>query len=94
MELNEKIKKIIEEDIKPKLSLHGGGIEIKSIRDKDLVIRLTGNCKNCPSSQITIEDIVEKTLREKLGNEIGDIRLDSSVDEDLINFAKKILNIN
>lgn len=94
MELRYEIEKIIEKDIRPKLRLHGGDIEIKSLVDKELVIRLTGNCKNCPSAQMTTEDIVERILRENLGSEIEHIKLDSSVDEDLISFAKKILKIN
>ncbi|MBU5292975.1 NifU family protein [Anaerosalibacter bizertensis] len=90
--LYEKVEKIIDSEIRPKLSLHGGNVEIISIEDKDLRIRLTGNCKGCPSAQITTEDIIKTTLKDHLGDEINDVILVNDIGDDLLDFARKILS--
>ena len=54
-------------------------------------MRLTGACRTCPSAQYTIEDVVKEILCNEIP-EIKDVILDTSVSEDLIDMAKKILN--
>jgi Fe-S cluster biogenesis protein NfuA len=52
---------------------------------------LTGACGTCPSAQYTIEDVVRGQVMEAVPG-LKDVRLDTSVSDDLIDFAKKILN--
>ncbi|MDR7855613.1 NifU family protein [Tissierella sp.] len=90
--LFQKVEEIVEEFIRPQLKIHGGDIRINSIIDKIVRITLTGNCHGCPSAQITTEEIVEEILIEKLGDSIDGVILVNQVDEELLSFAKQILN--
>jgi Fe-S cluster biogenesis protein NfuA len=90
--LFQKVEEVVEEFIRPQLKIHGGDIRINSIIDKIVRITLTGNCHGCPSAQITTEEIVEEILKEKLGDSIDEVVLVNQVDEELLSFAKQILN--
>lgn len=92
IELYKKVEDVIERKVKPEILLHGGNIEIKSIVGKDIRIRLLGNCMGCPSAQITTEQLVEARLKEELGTEIGRVILVNEISEDILDFAKKLLN--
>ena len=54
-------------------------------------VRLTGACGSCPSAQFTIEDVVKSILKEALP-ELEDVVLDTSVSDELIDMAKKIMH--
>lgn len=62
------LKKIhIELDkIKPKLILDGGNIEFINFKNGVLKVKLTGECANCPVSNITMKYIIEDTLKNKI----------------------------
>ncbi len=87
----EKIKRIIEEKVNPLLAAHYGGTEITALEDGILYIRMTGACGQCPSAQDTIENVVKQIIMSE-APEVKDVVLDTSVSEDLISMAKKILN--
>jgi Fe-S cluster biogenesis protein NfuA len=89
--MEEKIIKILKEKVNPLLESHYGGAVLVSYENNIAKVRLTGACRTCPSAEITIEDVVKEILMSKLP-EIEDVILDTSVSEDLINMAKKILN--
>ena len=90
--LFQKVEEVVEDFIRPQLKIHGGDIRINSIIDKIVRITLTGNCHGCPSAQITTEEIVEEILKDKLGDSIDGVILVNQVDEELLSFAKQILN--
>lgn len=90
--LFDKVEEVVEKFIRPQLKIHGGDIKINSIIDRIVRVTLTGNCRGCPSAQITTEEIVEEILKEKLGYFIDRVILVNQVDEELLSFAKKILN--
>lgn len=90
--LFDKVEEVVEKFIRPQLKIHGGDIKINSIIDRIVRVTLTGNCHGCPSAQITTEEIVEEILKEKLGYFIDRVILVNQVDEELLSFAKKILN--
>jgi Fe-S cluster biogenesis protein NfuA len=53
--------------IKPSLNADGGDVElIKVTPDGVVKIRLTGACKGCPMSQMTLKMGIEKMLREEI----------------------------
>ena len=90
--LRNDVERVILEDISPIIENHGGIINIKSIKDGIVTITLEGKCNNCPSAQITTEEIVKEKLIETLGEKIVDVKLHSEVSDELWDFAKKILN--
>jgi Fe-S cluster biogenesis protein NfuA len=88
----DKINRVIETSIRPDLLNHYGDIEVVSYNDGLLRVRLLGQCKNCPSAQITLEETVSSKLKESVP-EIKKVVLQSDVSEELYDFAKKILKI-
>lgn len=82
------IEFVVENKIRPYLQKHEGDIIIRSYDNNCLTIGLTGACKNCPSAQITMEEIVKSALKDL----VEEVRVVNTVDEDLLNLAKSILN--
>ncbi len=58
------IVKTIDEEIRPKLMLDGGDIELVDVDGSTVYVTLRGRCAQCRSSQVTIKNLVEKTLQE------------------------------
>jgi Fe-S cluster biogenesis protein NfuA len=58
-----KIEKALE-DIRPSLQMDGGDIELVSIEDGIVKVRLTGACGGCPMSQMTLKEVVERAIIE------------------------------
>lgn len=91
MNMEEKIKTILEEKVNPLLAEHYGAAVLVGFENGIAKVRLTGACSTCPSAQYTIEDIVKNAVLESLP-EVKDVVLDTSVSEDLLDMARKILN--
>ncbi len=64
------MKEAVEETIariEPTLQADGGGIELVEVTDDGVVkVRLTGACGGCPMSQITLSQVVERTLKQEV----------------------------
>lgn len=66
-------KKVREELDKVRVSLQadGGDAELVEITDEGLVkLRLTGACRGCPMSQMTLKAGIERRLREAVSDQI------------------------
>lgn len=87
----EEIKKIVKENVNPVLAEHYGGAEVTNWEDGVVSIKMTGACGRCSGAQDTIETVV-KDLVMANASEVKDVVLDTSVPEDMVEFAKKILN--
>lgn len=61
-----KVKEVIEKEIKPLLALEGGSIELVSVNDGVVKVRLQGACAGCPMSQFTLVNFVEETLKARI----------------------------
>ena len=62
-------KKLVEqalEKIRPLLQRDGGDIELVEVSDGVVKVRLTGACKGCPMSQMTLKQGVEKLLLKEV----------------------------
>ena len=90
MEVRERIRQVIDTSVRPYLNGHGGDIEILDFTDGVLKFKLTGMCSNCPSSLFTTEEVVKKEVMEQV-EEVKDVRLEVSVGDELIDFAKRLL---
>ncbi len=64
------IVKTIDEEIRPKLMLDGGDIELVDVEGTKVIVTLRGRCAQCRSSQVTIKNLVEKTLQEHVDGSI------------------------
>ena len=64
------IMQTMEEDIRPRLQQDGGDIELVDVDGNKVYVQLLAMCKGCPSGQQTVKGFIERTLREKVGNDI------------------------
>ncbi len=65
----EDLKKSVEQallKIRPMLQRDGGDIELVDVTDGIVKVRLTGACKGCPMSQMTLKQGVEKLLMKEV----------------------------
>ena len=66
MSLIEKIRNMIEKDIRPSLQEDGGDIEFVDFEDGYVKVKLYGACAHCPSSLMHMHGAVEDLLKEKV----------------------------
>jgi Fe-S cluster biogenesis protein NfuA len=88
--LEQKIQKLLDEKVNPLLANHFGAANLTGFENNVAKVRLVGACGSCPSAQYTLEDVVKTILMDALP-ELEDVVLDTSVSEELIDMAKKIL---
>jgi len=87
----EKIENVLEQHVRPVLSSHYGNVKALNFKDGVLEIKLTGQCSNCPSAKYTVENIIEIEIKKYIP-EVNSVVLIESVSDDILDFAKKILN--
>ncbi|MFU2209044.1 NifU family protein [Solidesulfovibrio sp. C21] len=53
--------------IRPSLQADGGDVELIEVTDGGIVkVRLTGACKGCPMSQMTLKNGIERILMQEV----------------------------
>lgn len=66
LELMNRIREVIDLEIKPMIERDGGSIELVSIDDNGIVtVRLKGACSKCSASSITLHGGIERILRKR-----------------------------
>jgi Fe-S cluster biogenesis protein NfuA len=64
--IREKVQKVIDL-IRPAVQADGGDIELVDVSEGGVVqIRFHGACHGCPSSTMTLQDGIQRNLREKV----------------------------
>lgn len=63
--MEEKIRKVLEE-LRASLQADGGDLEVVSIEEKKVLLRLKGACGCCPHAQMTLKAGIERILRQKV----------------------------
>lgn len=48
--------------VRPKLDAHGGDVELLGLQDGVVTLRMTGSCKTCPSSTLTLKSLIEEAI--------------------------------
>lgn len=61
----EQVAALFEEMVRPALQSDGGDIELVKVEDNDVYVTLVGACGTCPSSVVTMQDGIERLLREE-----------------------------
>lgn len=64
------VEDVLDKEIRPSLQRDGGDIELVDMDGPRITVSLRGKCTGCPSSQLTLKDFVEKTLKDKVDPEI------------------------
>ena len=62
------VEKVLESDVRPALRLDGGDVELVDVDGSRVQIRFLGHCAGCMAANLTKNGLVEKKLREALGN--------------------------
>ncbi len=63
--MKEQVQKALEK-IRPMLQRDGGDIQLVDVTDGVVKVILTGACKGCPMSQMTLKQGVEKLLMKEV----------------------------
>lgn len=63
--MRDKVEELLEK-IRPPLQRDGGDIELVDVVDGVVKVRLKGACSGCPMSGMTIQNFIEKMLKEAL----------------------------
>lgn len=61
--MREKVERALE-SIRPALQADGGDIQLVSVEDGVVKVRLTGACGGCPMSQMTMTQGVEQVVKK------------------------------
>lgn len=56
------------DEVRPLVESHGGALEVESVKDGVVALRMLGTCDGCPSSSATLTYGVEAALREHWPN--------------------------
>ena len=85
------IEEILETKVRPTLLSHGGNVELVDIKNDRAYVKMTGHCSGCPSAIYTLESVVKE---EVLNNTkvVKDVKLHQEVSDELIAFAKTLMN--
>ncbi|XP_059457438.1 nifU-like protein 1, chloroplastic [Corylus avellana] len=65
---------LVLEDVRPYLIADGGNVDVVSVEDGIVSLKLQGACGSCPSSTTTMTMGIERVLKEKFGDAVKDIR--------------------
>ncbi|GLT38111.1 hypothetical protein SLA2020_123770 [Shorea laevis] len=65
---------LVLEDVRPYLIADGGNVDVVSVEDGVISLKLQGACGSCPSSTTTMQLGIERVLKEKFGDAVKDIR--------------------
>lgn len=84
------IEKVLDEKVRPDLSLHGGNIKVEKLEEDVLHVRMLGHCSGCPSAELTMENLVESELKEAFP-QLKQVVLVSGVSDSLIGQARELL---
>jgi len=69
--VREKIEELLSEIIQPLIQADGGNIELVSVEDDTIVLRLSGLCAGCPGIPYTTTKVIEPVLKKSLGESIS-----------------------
>lgn len=58
-----KIKKLLEDHVRPAVEMDGGAIDFQSFENGIVTVSLKGACSGCPSSTITLKAGIENLLK-------------------------------
>ena len=64
--IEQKIKMVLDTEIKPMLAMHLGSLEYAGFANGVVKIRFQGTCVGCPLSQLTLKAGIEKTLKSRV----------------------------
>ena len=86
----DQIEQVLNDKVRPQLSLHGGDIRSVSCEDGVYRFRLLGQCANCPSAYLTTQALIEAELLQAVPG-LKQAVLVQAVSDSLLAQARSIL---
>ena len=65
-----KVQEVLDKEVKPLLERDGGGIDLIDIQGNLVKVSLRGRCAMCPTSHVTMRNLVQEKLREFVSPEL------------------------
>lgn len=87
--MRERIEQVLDEYARPALREHCGEVEVTRIEGDTVYVRLLGQCAGCASAYYTVDELLERTLKEHVPG-VEHVVLDT-YDLELYNYAKQLL---
>lgn len=88
--MRERIERTLDEYARPALREHCGEVEVTRVEAGTVYVRLLGQCAGCASAYYTVDELLERVLKEHVP-EVERVLLDDSVDMELYRFARQLL---
>jgi len=63
--MREKVEAALGE-IRPSLQADGGDVELVDVTDGTVTLKLTGACSGCPMATMTLQEGIERVLKEQI----------------------------
>ena len=65
--MKERVQSVLDK-VRPNLQADGGDVELMGIEEEEGVVqvRLTGACRGCPMSQLTLQMGIERILKQDI----------------------------
>ena len=64
--MREKVQTVLNK-VRPMLQADGGDVELVDVTENNIVqVRLTGACKGCPMSQMTLKNGIERIILKEI----------------------------
>ena len=70
--IEDRVKKILDDEIRPAVQMDGGDIAFIGMDGNDVQVQLQGACVGCPGAQMTLRMGVEQRLKHLIP-EIGSV---------------------
>jgi Fe-S cluster biogenesis protein NfuA len=65
-DLKERVAKALN-DLRKPLQADGGDVELVDVTEDGVVkVKLTGTCRGCPFSQMTLRNVIEQNLKKEI----------------------------
>ncbi len=90
--MNEKVVRILNENVKPILAKHNGDIKLINIENNVVEVQMLGACSGCASASDTLQEIVLMELKKEIP-EIKEVVMTTVISDDLLDLAKDILKV-
>ena len=65
-DIKKAIEKVLKEDVAKELEQDGGGIELIDFKNGIAYVRFKGACMGCPMAAMTLGNVVEAILKQKV----------------------------
>jgi Fe-S cluster biogenesis protein NfuA len=65
-EIEDRIKRLLDEEIRPAVAMDGGDVVFAGYRDGRVELYMQGSCSGCPSSRATLKLGIEARMREAI----------------------------